>query len=396
MDEIVKEFLAESRENLDRLDHDLVLLEQRPHATELLGSVFRTVHTLKGTSGMLGFDRLGALAHAGEGLLAAVRDGHVPLGPASVDALLRMGDATRELLSAIESEGGECGVEVEAVVAQLGSLHDDRPGELAAPVLAPRSPDPASPLPGEPSVRLDVHELEGLEQLVAELLGTRDGVARLALCRPADRELADLARRLDTVAGALHERVRGTRRQPVGHLWSRLPRIVRDLGTQAGKQVRVATQGHDTELDRALLDAVRAPLTHLVRNAVDHGLELPEVRLAAGKPAVGTVTLRALRGTGHVLLEVSDDGAGIDAERVAATARRTGVRSAAQLSAMSHAEVVELVLLPGISTATSVTTLSGRGVGMDVVRTDVERLGGTVEIDSVRDRGTTCRLRIPV
>jgi two-component system chemotaxis sensor kinase CheA len=183
---------------------------------------------------------------------------------------------------------------------------------------------------------------------------------------------------------------------PAGHLWSHLPRVVRDLGVRSGKLVRVVLDGTDTELDRGSLESVKDALTHLVRNAVDHGLETPELRLAAGKPAEGTVTLRACHEDGQVVLAVSDDGVGIDPARVVAAARRAGTVTEGRLDGLSRAEVMELVLLPGVTTAASVTHLSGRGIGMDVVRANVEHLGGTVEIDSQVGRGTTCRLRIPV
>jgi two-component system chemotaxis sensor kinase CheA len=399
MDEIVREFLSESRENLDQLDRDLVRLEQDPEGPELVARVFRTVHTLKGTSGLLGFARLQDLAHAGEGLLVRLREGRAALTPAATEVLLRMVDRVRELLAEIARDGTEGGVEVGDVVQQISALLDDHPAcgtvpEAVVPPVTPRSELP------EASVRVDIDVLDELTELVEELALLRDEVHHLATAPHPPGRLAEVEQRLDRVTTALHDGVLRTRMQPIGHLWTRLPRVVRDLGAQAGKQVRVRTEGRETTLDRALLAAVKDPLTHLVRNAVDHGVEEPEVRLAAGKSPTATVTVRAGHCGGecgqHVVLEVSDDGAGIDADRVASTALRRGLRTRGELAAMSYGERLRLVLLPGLSTAGAVTHLSGRGVGMDVVRTNVESLGGTVEIESERGRGTTCRLRIPV
>ena len=398
MDEIVREFLSESRENLDQLDRDLVRLEQDPGRPDLVASVFRTVHSLKGTSGLLGFGHLQDLAHAGEGLLVGVREGRAALTPAASAALLRMVDRVRELLGQIARDGTEGAVRGDDVVQEINALLEGRP---SCSTLAQSAPSPIAPRvePPEASVRVDIEVLDELTVLAEELALVRDEVRVLASSPQPPGRLAEVERRLDRVATALHEGVLRTRMQPIAHLWTRLPRVVRDLGAQAGKQVRVRTEGRETSLDRAMLAAIKDPLTHLVRNAVDHGLEGPETRLAAGKPPTGTVTVRAGRCGGdcaHVVLEVSDDGAGIDADRVAAAALRRGARTRAELAAMSYGERLRLVLLPGLSTAGSVTHLSGRGVGMDVVRANVESLGGTVEIESEPGRGTTCRLRIPV
>src|SRR3978361_2043246 len=187
-----------------------------------------------------------------------------------------------------------------------------------------------------------------------------------------------------------------TRMQPIDALWSKLPRVVRDLGAQCGRQVRLEMVGRETELDRTLLEAVKDPLTHIVRNAVDHGIEGPATRTAAGKPAEGVLTLRARHGSGQVVVEVADDGAGIDPERIGAKAVEKGLLSPDALARMAPADVLQMIFAPGFSTAAAVTNVSGRGVGMDVVKTNIEAIGGTIEVESVKGRGTTCRLRIPL
>lgn len=338
MDEIVEEFLAESHEDLERLDLDLAGLERLPGAPDLLESIFRTLHTIKGSSGLLDLPRLQAVTHAGEDLLARLRDGSASMTPAATEVLMEVVDVVRELLAAVAVDGTEGSVAVEPVVGAVTRLlTDDLPD------------------------RVDPVDLGPLVHVAAEL--TLYG-ARMAT------ELAD-------------------------HLWRDLPRVVDELGAQCGKHVDVVVAASGAELDPALLEAVREPFVHLVRNAVDHGLELSKARVALGKPAVGRLTLGVSRRGDQVVVEVADDGAGIDPALVSARARLAGLRSADQLARMSDDELLDLVFLPGFSTASAVTHVSGRGVGMDVVRTTVEALGGTVELDSVVGRGTTCRLRIP-
>jgi len=445
MDEIVQEFLVESHENLDQLDRDLVDLEQHPGSRELLASIFRTIHTIKGTSGFLAFGNLEAVTHVGENLLARLRDGRMSMTPATTDVLLEMVDTVRELLAAIEVDGTEGTVAVAAVVDRITAVLDggqpsespaESPADSAAgpvaapvaevpsetpvvpvdipvePVVEPTPPAPVAeaPAPAEApsgedatsrrtvadaSIRVDVEVLDSLMRLVGELVLARNQIVRQA-ADSQDQDLVRSSQRLNLIATELQEGVMKTRMQPIDHLWSKLPRVVRDLGAQCGKHVRLAMVGRETELDRTLLEAVKDPLTHLVRNAVDHGLESPEERREAGKPEEGVLTLRAYHEGGQVVVEVCDDGAGIDAAKVAAKAVDKGLRTTAQIGQMSQADLLQLIFLPGFSTASAVTNVSGRGVGMDVVKTNIESIGGTIEVESTMGRGTTCRLRIPL
>ena len=421
IDEIVQEFLVESHENLDQLDRDLVALEREPDSRDLLGSIFRTIHTIKGTSGFLAFGNLEAVTHVGENLLARLRDGKMSMTLQTTDVLLAMVDTVRELLAAIEADGTEGSVDVTAVVERISSILDGTTtpdpeptmvAEVAAEVPAEPVAEPAVVMAepvaveageevvtrrnvAESSIRVDVDLLDTLMRLVGELVLTRNQIVRQA----GEQEGLDLVRsaqRLNLIATELQEGVMKTRMQPIDHLWSKLPRVVRDLGATCGKQVSLAMVGRETELDRSLLESVKDPLTHLVRNAVDHGLEDPQDRVAAGKPAEGVLTLRAYHEGGQVVVEVCDDGAGIDPERIAAKAIDKGLRTAAQLAQMAPTDVLQLIFLPGFSTAAAVTNVSGRGVGMDVVKTNIESIGGTIEVESVVGRGTTCRLRIPL
>lgn len=466
IDEIVQEFLVESHENLDQLDRDLVALEREPDSRELLGSIFRTIHTIKGTSGFLAFSNLESVTHVGENLLARLRDGKMSMTPTTTDLLLAMVDRVRDLLTAIEADGTEGDVDVSIVVEQISAVLDgkevpaaeptpvaDLLPEVAQPVVEPvaepvaeTQPEPVAEVAAEPasepvaeaapepvaevapvappaakpvaapvakaapaaeedhgarrnvadsSIRVDVDLLDTLMRLVGELVLTRNQIVRQA-GEQEGLELVRSAQRLNLIATELQEGVMKTRMQPIDHLWSKLPRVVRDLGAACGKQVSLSMVGRETELDRSLLESVKDPLTHLVRNAVDHGLETPEDRVAIGKPAEGVLTLRAYHEGGQVVVEVCDDGAGIDSDKIAQKAIEKGLRTSAQIAQMAPADILQLIFQPGFSTAAAVTNVSGRGVGMDVVKTNIESIGGTIEVESVVGRGTTCRLRIPL
>jgi len=245
------------------------------------------------------------------------------------------------------------------------------------------------------SIRVDVGLLDQLMRMVGELVLTRNQVVQYT-SDLQNVELQRAAQRLNLIASELQEGVMKTRMQPIEGVWSRLPRVVRDLGAQCGKQVKLVMEGRETELDRTLLEAVKDPLTHLVRNAVDHGLETPEERAAAGKPSEGTLTLKAYHESGQVVVEVTDDGKGMDPAKVGAKAVEKGLVSREQLARMSDREVLDLIFRPGFSTAEAVTNVSGRGVGMDVVRTNIEKIGGSVDLQSVVGEGSTVRVRIPL
>ncbi|UDY24091.1 chemotaxis protein CheW [Nocardioides sp. Kera G14] len=455
--EIIAEFLVESHENLDQLDQDLVDLEQHPASRELLSSIFRTIHTIKGTSGFLAFGRLERLTHVGETLLSKLRDGEMTITPVIGDALLTMVDTVRALLDVIERTGADSdpAVDVDPVAARIQAILDGEvdvragavasaitagePGRSAAeatdsPAVKPEpepEPEPAEPdaepepEPAEPaeaewdgverrsaepaeeadgserrsavdsSIRVDVDLLDNLMQLVGELVLTRNQILQRANGND-DVELVRASQRLDLVASELQESVMKTRMQPIGQVWSKMPRMVRDLSHQLGREVDLQMDGHETELDRSLLEALKGPLTHLVRNSMDHGIELPADRVAAGKPRMGKLLLRAFHESGQVVVEITDDGKGINPQKIADVAVERGLITRDQASRMDSKEIVNLIFRPGFSTAAEVTNVSGRGVGMDVVRTNIERIGGSVDVISEVGKGSTVRVRIPL
>ncbi|MFF8345072.1 chemotaxis protein CheW [Cellulosimicrobium funkei] len=465
MDEIVHEFLVESYENLDQLDQDLVALESDPSSRALLSSIFRTVHTIKGTSGFLGFGNLERVSHVGESLLSELRDGERAMDQPTADVLLALVDTLRAILAKVESGAGD-DLDVDPMVARIVAVQDGTaapepdvapavaggtspdaaagtapetdpepaPGSEAEPEPEPTpaagtapepapTPRPAPELAAEPapapavgpapapepapepephtrnaadgSIRVDVDLLDTLMRQVGELVLVRNQIDRIAGAGE-DQETKRSAQRLSLIASELQEGVMKTRMQPIEHVWSKMPRVVRDLAKMLGRDVRIEMTGGDTELDRSLLEAVKDPLTHLVRNAVDHGIEAPEDRLRAGKRPQGLVTLRAYHSNGQVVVEITDDGAGIDPEKVGRTAVAKGLRTAGDVAAMAPSELLDLLFLPGFSTAAKVTNVSGRGVGMDVVRTNIEAIGGSVDVESTVGTGTTWRMRIPL
>jgi two-component system chemotaxis sensor kinase CheA len=507
MDDIVKDFLVESNENLDQLDRDLVTLEKDPTAREVLASIFRTIHTIKGTTGFLGFTRLESVAHGGENLLSSLRDGRLLLNAEITSALLAMVDAVRQMLVNIENTGQEGEGDYSSLIGNLTRLQmGEKKKQKSSPVkVAPEAPDrvqavppaevappasdhvpalspaetplpvaeplpppdpgetkqepedfPAASLPlgeilvqsgvttseqiqealtlqrdgdarhigeilvekgaakpaaiqealqgqaearssalSESNIRVDVSLLDKLMNLVGELVLARNQILQFSSTQQ-DSTFLNTTQRLNLITTELQEGVMKTRMQPIGNIWSKFPRVVRDLATGCGKQIRLEMEGKETELDKTLIEAIKDPLTHLVRNAVDHGVETPEKRVAAGKPSQGRLFLRAFHEGGQVNIEISDDGAGIDIGRVKQKALAKSLITLDQASRMNDRELMNLIFLPGLSTAEKVTNVSGRGVGMDVVKTNIEKIGGTVDIQSRPGDGTTLKIKIPL
>jgi two-component system chemotaxis sensor kinase CheA len=453
MDDLIKEFLVESIENLDRLDSELVKLETDPSSQELLSSIFRTIHTIKGSCGFLGFGKLEKVAHVGESLLSRLRDGKLSLTPEFTSGLLAMVDAIRVMLGEIQSTGQDGNETYPDLIATLNQLQNqgqepaakaatdvalpkehskkrqsDSPKEHSAksvpPASVPIQPEHASTIPPEPpappaaapeesqagqhpqedarskiaaaeTIRVDVHLLDRLMNLVGELVLTRNQITQFS-ARQTDANLLGPTQQLNLLTSELQEEVMRTRMQPISNVFDKFPRVVRDVATAQGKQVLIEMEGKATELDRSLLEAIKDPLTHIVRNSVDHGIETPEKRVARGKRSEGHLKLRACHEGGQVLVEISDDGAGIDTARVKSKAIERGVITAQQAGQMSEGEILNLIFLPGFSTAEKVTNLSGRGVGMDVVKTNIDRVNGTVDLQSYLGKGTTIRIKIPL
>ena len=590
-DEILKEFLVESYENLDLLDQSLVELEKSPSDPKILANIFRNIHTIKGTCGALGFSKLESVTHAGENLLSRLRDGEILLDREIADALLGMVDAVRNMLSSVESSGNEGETEhteliktllrlaseerstartepdgasrisasssaplyerlggpeaITAVVARfyervladpqlvpfftavdmdwlrsrqvqfftqalggpavyegrdmklahahlpIHSRHFERVAghlvetlkqlgvkqslideviALVAPLASEivnteesgvggmeKTPEPEdtherigeilvksghtqakavtqglqeqdrgdprrlgeilveqdsvrprevldalnaqgttfTPNISDTSIRVDVELLDKLMNLVGELVLTRNQILQFSTDQNGGNMLAT-SQRLNLITSELQEGVMKTRMQPIGNIWNKFPRVVRDLALSCNKQVRIEFEGSDTELDKTLIEAVKDPLMHLVRNAVDHGIETPQARQAAGKPVAGRLALHAYHEGGQVIIEISDDGAGIDPKLIKERALQKGIISAERAASLNEKELINLIFTPGFSTAEKVTNVSGRGVGMDVVKTNIEKIGGTIDLQNKLGQGITVKIKIPL
>lgn len=418
-DDTTKEFLIESYESLDRLDNELIALEEDPASASLIGSVFRSLHNIKGMCGFLEYTRLEALTHAGENLVHQMRDGTRTVNRSVTTALLRLVDAARGILAQIDETGAEGADSFPELLAELTDLVTEseagntgspvaKPSEPAQGVLENQEPPDAAPCdeqeqdsPGSFSaingstIRVQVDQLDRLMNLAGELVLSRNQILQNA-ATSQDPELVTTAQGLNQITTELQEGIMKIRMQPIGLLWSRFPRLVRDLSQKLGKSIRLELGGKSTELDKTLLEAIKDPLVHLLRNAIDHGLETPEQRSLNGKTEEGTLQIRAFHESGHVNIMIGDDGKGIDTVKLRAKAVAQGLITSEEAERMSDRQALNLIFHSGLSTASAVTSVSGRGVGMDVVKKNIEAIGGTVEVASELGEGTTIRIKIPL
>ena len=422
MDDLLADFLTETNESLAELDVALVRLEQSPDDKATLGLIFRLVHTIKGTCGFLGLGRLERVAHAGENVLGRVRDGVLTVRPDTVTAVLAAIDRIKLIVEGLASTGQEPAGDDAVVIARLDAIcageTDPEPVAVIAddpeppvrvvpdPVVEAESapapvevvadaPVPAADAPSGQTIRVAVEVLEDLMTLVSELVLTRNQLLQLAR-REEDSAFSVPLQRLSHITSDLQEGVMKTRMQPIGNAWNKLPRLVRDLGRDLGKKIDLVMLGAETELDRQVLELIKDPLTHMVRNSGDHGLETPAQRRATGKPEAGRITLNAYHEGGHIIIEIADDGRGLPVDRIRAKVVANGLASEAELAGMTEQQVQRFIFRAGFSTAAAVTAVSGRGVGMDVVKTNIERIGGTIDLKSVAGKGTTFTIKIPL
>jgi two-component system chemotaxis sensor kinase CheA len=413
MDELLRDFLTETGESLDLVDSELVRFEQEPNNGQILGNIFRLVHTIKGTCGFLALSRLETLTHAAETLMGKFRDG-MPITVEAVTLILSTIDRIKEILAGIEAKEQEPAGEDADLIEQLGSMAcgenptpqaaaDKRAAAIVTEERSAKSAAEPSEKPaaesGEKlashSIRVSVDTLDYLMTTVSELVLTRNQLLEIVR-RHEDSDFKVPLQRLSNVTAELQEGVMKTRMQPIGNAWQKLPRIVRDLSAELGKEIELEMCGAETELDRQVLELVKDPLTHLVRNCADHGIERPAERIAAGKSRSGTIRLSACHQGGHIIIAIVDDGRGLDIERIRAKAIDSGLASEAEMAAKSDGEICNFIFAPGFTTAAEVTSISGRGVGMDVVRNNIEQIGGTVDLNSTAGGGTTFTIKIPL
>jgi two-component system chemotaxis sensor kinase CheA len=446
MDELLQEFLSETGENVDTVDRELVRFEQEPNNREILRSIFRLVHTIKGTCGFIGLPRLEALTHAAESVIGQFRDG-ATVNVIAVTAILETIDRVKDILAELADKGQEPPGSDETLIAELQALAETAKAELAArPTPAGDESDPVAayltrhgsasvddgldlvfrnaPGPeraangrieasadaaadpdersiresrqvGPATLRVNVDTIEHLMTMVSELVLTRNQLLEISRNRE-DAGLKAPLQRLSLITAELQDGVMKTRMQPISTAWSKLPRIIRDLGAELGKRIELVMEGADTELDRQILDLIKDPLTHMVRNCADHAIEPPNERKDAGKPEQGTIRLAAYHEGGSVTIAVSDDGRGLDFARIRRKAVQQGLALEGAVERMSDAQVSRFIFHPGFSTAESITAVSGRGVGMDVVKVNVDAIGGVIDVASTAGLGTTITIKIPL
>ena len=424
LDDLLAEFLTETLESLSELDLAVVRLERAPDDQPTLSLIFRQVHTIKGTCGFLGLPRLERVAHAGETVLDKFRNGSLAVSTDGIGLILTAVDRIRMIVDTISRTAAEPDGDDAPLIAELNALAEGRapaarlipaaiplpaatlaletaPSSVPSPPPAPALASAAAEATNDPAqargqtIRVSVDVLETLMTLVSELVLTRNQFLQ-QLRSSGDSELTGPVQRLSHLTTELQEGVMKTRMQPIGNVWNILPRQVRDLAHDLDKRVDLVMHGADTELDRQVLELIKDPLTHMIRNSVDHGLEGPADRARLGKPATGTITLSARHEGGHVVIEIEDDGRGIDSRRIAEKVISQGMASRAEIDGMSEREICRFIFQPGFSTAAAVTSVSGRGVGMDVVKTNIEQIGGMIELHSVLGRGSRFLIKIPL
>lgn len=424
MDDIIAEFISETQEGLTELDTALIAFESRPDDRQLLDKIFRTLHTIKGTCGFLGLMRLEKVAHTAETLLDGFRSDGKMATPSDVAIILSALDQIRVLIESIQATGSEPEGDDNALVARIQVAIDRSACNDAPPVTeanaagfepvgptadistldnpdknseAPSSADISNPGPDAASqyLRVNVDTLEEMLTMVSELVLTRNQLAQIT----KDHEnniLSGPLQRLNSVVSDLQDSVMKTRMQPIGNAWVKFPRIIHDISRDLNKKIHLEMKGEEAEVDRQVLEMIKDPLMHMVRNSADHGIETPHDRISAGKPETGTITLSACHEGGYVIIEIRDDGKGISPDRVRKTVLQKGLATEDHLASLSDKQILAFIFSAGFSTAETVTAVSGRGVGMDVVRTNIEKIGGTVELESVVGKGSCFTIRIPL
>ncbi len=482
MQGIIDEFMVEADELMSQLDADLVTIEKDPDDLELLNRIFRSAHTIKGTSGFLGFTHLSNLTHHMEDVLNRLRKGELTLSPDMMDVLLECVDILKEILADIAENGQETERDLTDILAKLSNAENgmqsttqgksssvkaaskqkktgktkaatkkasskksaassrkkkkateqDEPSEVAVTASVEETPEATPDIHPETetvaaqssqenkldvarkkefldrrkadtTIRVDVQRLDGLMNMVGELVLGRNALVQLdrniGMRWEGEEEVEKLSQattQVSFVTTELQMAVMQLRMLPIGNVFNKFPRVVRDLARDKGKKIDLKLIGEETELDKTVIEEIGDPLVHLVRNSCDHGIETPDVRRELGKPETGTIELAAAQEGSNIIIKITDDGRGIDVDRVSAKAVEKGLAMPDEIAAMSDRDIMKFILNPGFSTAAVVTDVSGRGVGMDVVRTNIEKLNGTIDIESEKNQGTKIIIKLPL
>jgi len=397
MDELLQEFISETRETLEALAGEVVAWEADPADRDRLDAIFRFFHTVKGSCGFLNLPRFERLSHAAEDVLSEIRAGKRIADPATVSAVLGIMDRIAELAEAVAIGAALPQENDDYLIAALtGRLAETEPTvtdeEMSAPIVMRTSAGQSAPR----TIRLPLSLIDQLMNGVSDMVLARNELSRKLRERSTDPELESAFERLSTCVADMRDAISKTRMQRVDRLFTAIPRMVRDLSRELGKRIDLSLEGGDVEMDREMVEMVVDPLTHIVRNSIDHGIEAPEKRRALGKPEAGRLRLEARQSGNQIVIEISDDGQGINTGRLVDKAVAAGRLTPDGAARMSEAERLDLIFHPGLSTANQVTAISGRGVGMDVVRANVERIGGVIALDNRPGCGLTITLRVPL
>ncbi len=422
------EFLGETEEMLERIGINLLLVEKNSFSSETLNTIYRDIHTIKGSAQLFSCPQMSQIAHAMETCLDPVRDGAVLPSPEFIDALYVGIDILKKLAEGLSKNKVEplMTKELQNAIPRIADIAaqnisgvsqiicNDLPAppdeviaiekiqtvpEKAAPTLSLIEPTQATSKTSEAStdaIRVQVGLLDNLMNLVGELVLIRNQVVQYTAATSGQDDFNNMAQRLNVVTSELQAEVMKTRMQPIGNILSKFQRIVRDLSRELGKEIELKLEGTETELDKTLVEAVKDPLTHILRNAVDHAIESPAERREAGKSIKGQILVRSFQEGGQVVIEVIDDGRGLSRKRIGHKAVEKELVTAENLEKMSDRDVINFIFLPGFSTAEKISTISGRGVGMDVVRANIEKIGGVVDVSSIEGKGASMRLKIPL
>ncbi len=404
--EAVQIFVEQAEEFLADMENDLLAIEKGGSEIDdaLVNKVFRAVHTIKGGAAFLGYLSIKTLSHKMEDIMGMIRKVELEPTSAIISVLLSAADSLQSLLQNLENSGG---IDISKHVEAMAAIVDREPD---ASVLAP---PPSKPKPApiknkkktvtttiekksvDSSLRVSIRLLDKLMNLAGEMVLSRNQLSQAVSSKNmASIEL--VSQRINTITSELQESIMVTRMQPIANVFNRFPRLVRELSMDLGKEVELLVEGEDVELDKTIIEAINAPLTHLIRNSIDHGIEMPKDRGLANKDTKGTIILRARHEAGLVVLEVIDDGHGMSPDKISASVTQKGILSEEQIQHLSDNEKLNLIFLPGFSTTESVSDISGRGVGMDVVKTNLDKLGGQVDISSRLGKGTTIQIKLPL
>lgn len=418
MDEILESFLVESSELIEKLGEDLVILEKNPSDSDVQNTIFRAVHTIKGTSSFLGFDQMTELAHNFEDVLNKIRKNELAVNAEIMDVIFEAYDFMKLLLERIEQKKDGT-IDLSVITGKLIAISEygtptETPVEDRGPEISTKTYESSEAEPNlratelhqrtsDNTIRVDVARLENIMNLVGELVLGRNRLSRITDIVneqhegiPLQKELYDTYSQIDFITTELQMAVMKARMVPLSKVFNKLPRLIRDLSRETEKQIEFEILGGDKELDKSIVEDLNDPLIHILRNAVDHGIESPEVRRAAGKDETGRIWVEARQEGNHMVLSVRDDGKGMDPEALKAKAVEKNIIREDEARTMTREAAFNLIFTPGFSTARQVTNVSGRGVGMDVVRTNIQKLKGIIEIDSELGKGTTFTLKLPL